>query len=250
MIAEPLFQRSGARVASFIQQYVKLAGAEHNEEVLKLFDKMLDVFPNWAIMTCSLMHPGIHYVSKNCKAVFGYEEEELAVQNKPEKFLSSVHPADQDDVFQCFNFMHEYLSTVNPELHCQYRGILHYRFRKKNGQYMFLHDERVVLNPGSGNLYFGLFRDITEEKNFTGVKVDIFRQEESLQKVAEFKPQADRNALTRREGELVNLLKQGLSTKEIAWYLNISHNTVRNIKSKLFEKYSVNNTVELLNMTG
>lgn len=39
-----------------------------------------------------------------------------------------------------------------------------------------------------------------------------------------------------------------LTNKEIACRLNISHNTSRNIRSKLFEKFKVNNVVELLNV--
>jgi DNA-binding CsgD family transcriptional regulator len=70
-----------------------------------------------------------------------------------------------------------------------------------------------------------------------------------MTKITEFKPSAGSN-LTSRESELVTLIKQGLSTKEIAWYLNISHHTVRNIKSRLFEKFNVNNSIELLNMTA
>ncbi len=69
-------------------------------------------------------------------------------------------------------------------------------------------------------------------------------------KIDEYKPSLGHRALTKREGEIIALVKQGLSTKEIAWYLNISHNTVRNTKSRLFEKFQVNNTVELLNMTA
>ena len=42
----------------------------------------------------------------------------------------------------------------------------------------------------------------------------------------------------------------GLTTKEIAAHLNISNNTVRNIKSRMFAKYKVNNTIELLNRTN
>jgi len=96
-----------------------------------------------------------------------------------------------------------------------------------------------------------LFRDVTAERPFTGVKVELFKQEDQgLTKIREYKPAARRNALSKREQELVNLMRQGLSTKEIAWYLNISQNTVRNIKSKMFEKYNVNNSIELLNMTN
>ncbi len=250
MVNEALLVRMTHKVTAYIEQYVTLVGAEKKEEVLELFDKMLQFFPNWVIMTCPVMHPDINYVSKNYPYVFGQDTGYL-LNNSIEKYFSYVHDADQDDLYSCFNFVHDFLESIQPDLHSDYRIVFHYRLKKQNGQYIYIHDEKAVLNlRESGNLYYALFRDITGEKIFSGVKVELFRQEQSLIKIGEYKPSAERNMLTKREGDLVRLIKQGLSTKEIAWYLKISHNTVRNIKSKLFEKYNVNNTIELLNMTA
>jgi DNA-binding CsgD family transcriptional regulator len=148
------------------------------------------------------------------------------------------------------NFVHDLLESIPVDEHHLYRIALHYRFKRKDSQYIYLYDEKATLAFKPGNLYYGLFRDITNERTFTGVKAEVFRQDITLSKIQEYKPSTSRNPLSKREKELVTLIKQGLSTKEIAWSLNISHNTVRNIKSKLFEKYNVNNSIELLNMTG
>lgn len=250
MISEATLLRMENRLTTYIQNYVTLAGAEKREEVLDLFDKMHLLFPQWVIMTCPVMHPDINYISKNYQYVFGADSD-CVFNRSVTKYFELVHDVDQNDLHSCYNFMHDFLGGVPAELHYQYRGIYHYRFKKTSGQYMYLHDEKVVLHlKGSGNLYFALFKDITAEKSFGGVKAEVFKQEETLKKLSEYKPTAERNTLSKREGELVSLIKQGLSTKEIAWYLKISHNTVRNIKSKLFEKYNVNNTIELLNMTA
>ena len=53
--------------------------------------------------------------------------------------------------------------------------------------------------------------------------------------------------ISKRETELVALIRKGLRTKEIADQLKISHHTVRNIRQRMFEKYNVNNSIELLN---
>lgn len=250
MLTEALLIRMAERVTSYIAKYVKLAGTEKKEEVLDLFDKMYELFPQWTIMTCPVMHPDIFYISKNYAHVFGLNNDYFINKNI-ERFFDCIHPSDQLDLHNCFSYLHDSLESIPPELHGQYRSVLHYRFKKESGQYIYLHDEKAVLNLGAaGNLYYALIRDISDEQKFSGVKLDMFKQEQSLVKIHEYKPSAERNTLTRREGELVNLIKQGLSTKEIAWYLKISHNTVRNIKSKLFEKFKVNNTIELLNMTA
>ncbi len=243
--------RSANQVSAYIDKYVKLAGAEEKEEVLLLFDHMHQLFPNWVLATCPVMHPHIRFFTKNATAVFGYSNEFLLEHSGPDKYFQLVHHADQEDLYECYSFMNEYLSSVAPEEHQDYRTIFHYRIRKQDGQYMYLHDEKASISlNGAGHLYYALFRDISTEKTFNGVKVELIKNDPSFFKIKEFKPSAERNPLSRREGELVRLIRQGLSTKEIAGQLRISHNTVRNIKSKLFEKYNVNNTIELLNMTG
>lgn len=251
MIKEAVLLRTADRVSNYIHKYVKRAGTEKRAEALGLFDNMYQFFPQWVIMTCPMMHPDITYISNNCGHVFGYDAESMIQISRIEKFFNHIHPADHNDLYECFGFVHETLESVPPDEHVAYRTILHYRFRKADGQYAYIHDEKATLNlGGSGNLYYALLRDITSEKVFTGVKVELFRQGETFKKIREFRPASKRLSLSKREQQLVVLIKQGLSTKEIAWHLNISHNTVRNIKSKMFEKFNVNNSIELLNIAG
>jgi DNA-binding NarL/FixJ family response regulator len=54
-----------------------------------------------------------------------------------------------------------------------------------------------------------------------------------------------RVVLTRREGQLVSLLSQGLKNKEIAWTLQISEGTVKVYLSRLFKKLGVADRFEL-----
>jgi DNA-binding NarL/FixJ family response regulator len=56
---------------------------------------------------------------------------------------------------------------------------------------------------------------------------------------------ARRYTLTRREGQLVSLLSQGLKNKEIATALNISEGTVKVYLSRLFQKLGVKDRFEL-----
>lgn len=56
---------------------------------------------------------------------------------------------------------------------------------------------------------------------------------------------ARRYSLTRREGQLVSLLAQGLKNKEIATALNISEGTVKVYLSRLFQKLGVKDRFEL-----
>ena len=253
MVKEAVLTRAADKVTWYIENYVTLMGVEKRDEVLELFDTLHRVFPHWVICTCPVMHPDLHFATVNCQHVFGYPYEFIINNSGVNKYFAFVHEADQEDLFGCFNFMHDFLETVSPEDHARYRAVFYYRFKKADGQFIHLHDEKAALNLRSpGNLYYGLLRDITAEKAFGGVKVELFHldQHHHPVKIKEFKPSSNHTQLSKREKQLVTLIKQGLSTKEIAWYLKISHNTVRNIKSKLFEKYNVSNSIELLNIAG
>lgn len=250
MIKEALLMREANRVSSFIHERVQLVGAESRDEVLQLFETMYNFFPHWVITTCPKMHPEIHYVSQNCPFVFGFSREFLISIAAMERFMSHVHEDDQKDLFSCFTRVHTFLSEIPYQEHHLYRVVFHYRFRNADGEYIYLHDEKASLHLRGSNLYYVLFKDITGERSFGGVKLEFFRQDEVLNKIEEYRPSILRNPLTPREKDLVLLLRQGLSTKEVAGRLGISHHTVRNIKSKLFEKYNVTNSIELLNLTA
>ena len=63
---------------------------------------------------------------------------------------------------------------------------------------------------------------------------------------ADTQPPAWHDALTEREHEIVHLVKQGLSNKEIAYKLLISNSTVRHHMTSIFDKVGVPNRQKLL----
>jgi len=54
------------------------------------------------------------------------------------------------------------------------------------------------------------------------------------------------DALTQREQEVIQLVRQGLSNKEIAYQLSISDSTVRHHMTSIFDKVGVSNRQKLL----
>lgn len=251
MQPEILMAREARKLNAFVKQYVKLTDLSNTATVLEIFSNLHLCFPDYAIMTCPVMQPGMQYRSDNAADILGHSAEKLKQCHTFEKFYFHTHADDLEDLQKCFSFLHDFMMNIPPEDHHQYRGVFYYRSEKSNGQVIHMRDEKVVLKlNGSGNLYYGLFRDITEERGFAGVKVEIFRQERILQKIKEYKPSAEGKTPSKRESEVLTLVRQGFSNKEIASHLNISSHTARNIKSKLFEKYNVNSAIALLNKTA
>lgn len=135
-----------------------------------------------------------------------------------------------------------------PDEYLNLRFIFQYRFLHSNGNYIILHTEKALFTiDGSAPLYYCIMKDITREVVFSGVKLEIYKQDSILEKIAEYRPGIDHVRLTKRERDIVELMQKGLSTKQIAFALHISQFTARNIKQKMFEKYKVNNAIAFLN---
>lgn len=242
--------RKSESIIRYIDEQVTINKPESPKDVLPVIYGLQQVFPQWVSMICPAHHPEWYYVSENCEQLFGYDANYVTSFLPPQKFFQQIHESDLEDLYQCFNFVDRFMKEADPGDHHKFRLAFRYRFRRKDGQYVFMHDEKAVFQSSDGfRLYYALFRDLTHELPFTGVQLEIYKLEDGLIKCAEFKPGLEKK-LSTRESQLINLIKKGLTTKEIAHHLSISHNTVRNIRSRMFEKYRVNNVIELLNMAG
>jgi DNA-binding NarL/FixJ family response regulator len=66
-----------------------------------------------------------------------------------------------------------------------------------------------------------------------------------LKPLRQLKPGAGISRLTPREAELVHLLAEGMSTREISLKLQVTEHTVRNYLSNVYDKLGVSSRVEL-----
>jgi len=242
------------RKAEYIINYISDQGLLHHpnvpEDILPVIHGLHQLFPQWVTVVCPFHHPNWFFVSENCESIFGYPQEDMVAQMQPKKFYEQIHEADIEDVYRCYSFIDEFLKVEDPADYHKLRFVFYYRFRRKDGRYVWLHDEKATYQTGNKSLlYYSLYRDLSQESTFNGVKLDIYKLEGELKKIGEFKPSSTRK-LSMRESQLIGLIQKGYTTKEIAHQLSISHNTVRNIRSRMFEKYKVNNSIELLNMAG
>ncbi len=239
------------RILNYIDNETLPATPAEDDSIAQALYSIHKLFPGCTVITCPAQHGSFFYVSDNCENIFGYSAEYMATHFRElASYLAQLHEADLSDFKECLFFLESFMKAQAPQDYHKMRMVLHYRFRHKDGQYQYLLDEKAsFINSEGAVVHYCVIRSSPAETVFNGVKMEIFKQDGTLQKILEHKP-SQAKKLTGRESELVTLIKQGLTTKEIAWQLSISHNTVRNIKSKLFEKFSVNNTVELLNMTA
>jgi DNA-binding CsgD family transcriptional regulator len=218
------------------------------QEILYTLQNMQRIFPRWVICTCRFMHKGFFYVSDNCRQMLGFSEDNIAEKMSPEVFFRRVHPADIDHFSHCVNLASGFMQeTEQEELHL-YRYVFQYRLQHADGRYLHVQDEKAMLRLKNGMaLHYFLLRDISQENAFSGVRLTVFKDGMGEKKIMDYNAVCQLGNLTSREAEVIPLMRQGLSVKEIAWHLGISPNTVRNMRQRLFGKFQVNNAIELLN---
>ncbi|RPD39519.1 LuxR C-terminal-related transcriptional regulator [Chitinophaga barathri] len=217
-----------------------------HEEIIHTLYNLQKIFPRWVICTCRLMHKGFFYVSENAGELLGLDPALLSSLLDGGGLFKRLHPADVEGFTNSLQLIGELIQQEDPEDLHKIRFIFNYRMQHPDGRYMHMHDEKAMLPLKNDlNLHYMLMRDISEETPFTGVKMTAYKDGK---KILEYNASAQAvSQLSPRENELLPLMKQGFSTKEIAHFLGISHHTVRNMRQKLFQKFHVNNAIELLN---
>jgi DNA-binding CsgD family transcriptional regulator len=207
------------------------------------------LFPGWVISRWSAEHR-LHFLSRNSAAFFGFSFEELAAKTSTD-FLRLIHPDDQEPYQRISQRLKEIVSGISPVDMLQYRFTIQYRLRRNQG-YLYLHEERLFhLNEHNQLTHFALFRDLSAERGFSRVQLDWYKVHElGYQRINSYVPAAPEQELTVREMEVIQLIREGLSSKEIADRMCISVNTVRNHRSNLFRKTHARNVVDLVKNTA
>lgn len=214
---------------------------------LHLVEKM---FPGWIIVLRDEQH-GVRFMSRNCAAFFGVSPQEFTDKHCAD-LLDRIHPEDVEAFARIRQKIGELLRQLAPGQAYDYRFVLNYRCRAPDGRYRVVQEEKlyVVNGPHPSNVFMVL-KDVTGEKPFTRVFLEWYKcLNGAYRRLGTYVPAIDNagdaSPITQREVEIIQLLKEGLSSKEIAGRLFISTNTVRNHRSNLFKKTNARNVVELL----
>ncbi|WP_238371499.1 LuxR C-terminal-related transcriptional regulator [Heliomarina baculiformis] len=144
--------------------------------------------------------------------MFGYERDELRNQ-----VFAMLYPSDEEFV------------------NIRDRGV---RQLRENNTYW---DERIMAQK-SGTLFWCRVRG----HSFTP-EDPLMRAVWSFADLSATRPYVP---LSRREREIISYLSDGLTSKEIARRLDISHRTVEVYRAKLLKKFGVNNTGGLFHSLG
>lgn len=190
------------------------------------------------------------FMSANTASWLGYTSESF-LKGGISFTRNLYHPNDAGHVKKLMRQVWAFLlalPTLEREV-CQYS--CDYRLRKSNGSYLrLLEQSRVLQTDIQGNItqVFGMWTDISHWKKSEILIASINSATTGLCLVStsadmQIQPQ---NSISKREQEVIQLIAQGLNSKEIASHLGVSFHTITTHRHNIRQKTNCKNTGELI----
>lgn len=185
------------------------------------------------------------FYSSNFGKLLGYSSSDYRELGQ-DFFASKIHPVDAQtgsingvSVLKIFN-------SFSSEEKLNHKMISEYRMLNSNGQYVKLIEQYQVLELDTqGQIWLTL--------NIVDISPNQDLNEESKSKLINYKtgqiidfeiPEKLQYDLTKREIEILKLVKEGLLSKEISDKLSISVHTVNTHRQRFLKKLEANNSLE------
>jgi DNA-binding CsgD family transcriptional regulator len=179
--------------------------------------------------------------------------------NKPvgEFIIECIHP---DDVMPFFNFAKlvvDYAETLTIAERFKLKWNFYYRAIDKKGKIKYIfHQGQPLLADEKGILLASLefFADISHIRNDNDPMLTILNfNDEKNQKFFTYKTTdltlkltQNQQVLSKREQQIVRLLSEGYTSKQVAYEINISAVTVNNHRQNMLRKTNTSSTAELV----
>ncbi len=181
---------------------------------------------------------------KGIKELLGYEEDEFNYQILTNYF----HPDDSERYTFIVKSIIEYFET-NPAELFEMECSIAVRLRKKDGSYFKALRQTTIIETNSENLMtksFSILSDISHIKTNNSVEWNCTCKGQLISSLRTFIEKKHKKFFTLRELEILNFLKLGKKSRDIAEKLFLSKHTVDTHRRKMLAKSTCSNTVELL----
>ena len=187
------------------------------------------------------------FISSNLGTALGYTTQEI--ENEGDCFLDTkIHPDDLIGLWQNGIILLNVFFNLPVDEKLNYKLISEYRLLNAANYYVRVIEQQQVLElDTNGNLWLGLsiFDISPNQKNMDeSIKSEVlnFKTGQIFPFVESGKETT--NPLTKREIEILKLVKGGFLSKEISDMLTLSFHTVNTHRQRVIEKLGVNNSME------
>ena len=245
-------------------QHSKASGLTMQDEVIAYFYNCIESIPKtalgkyyWQIFENGNPQPRILSVSGALSSLTPYIRAEEMIGLSPQDIFQCFHP---EDLQQTLTFVAKYFSMLlllPKEKRSYLNATIYTRVRNAENKYIWVALEYpVLLFSDDNNLMYGmaLYSDVSHiVNNFSSPMLTVLDTLDKQNHVFQcYYPKSTQQIIhhfpriTPREKDIVSLLAQGRSSKEIASILNITKSTVDNHRQRLLKKFNVTSSVELI----
>ncbi|OFX26296.1 MAG: hypothetical protein A2033_18030 [Bacteroidetes bacterium GWA2_31_9] len=208
----------------------------------------LNVVENSAISIFDLYQKKHIYLSLRFETIFGFNIKDAQLDGN-EYFEKKVHPDDNFDAMRIGSYFLNIAFSLPIADRKYYKLINDYRIKNAQNNYVRVIEQFQALELDKhGNIWLALCimdlspnQDISlplQNKVINSKTGEIFHFSEEYKKIV----------LSKREIEILDLISDGLISKEIADNLFISVHTVNTHRQKIIEKLNVKNSHEAIKM--
>jgi DNA-binding CsgD family transcriptional regulator len=188
------------------------------------------------------------YVSESIKEIMGGYTARDWIDNGPGWVLSLVHADDVGRLKELHKALFKFYYNLPVAERKEYKYIWECRLTRKDGQAIWVMQQGAFIeidSEGRPMVTFDTLSDTSHYKKDNSMTLTMFKSTDDPRLKLYFPIQGD-ESFTKREVELIKLLADGLSSKEIAGQLSISPHTVDTHRRNMIKKAGVTDTNKLI----
>lgn len=194
----------------------------------------------------------IRYMSPLIKGIHGLEPESVELQD----ILDQIHPEDMEFVARAERKAFELMHMLGSGKIRKYKTSYCFRFKTADGSYQLFNHQAIILTADeegriakSLNIHTNISH-LTSENNYKVSAIGMFGEPSFLNMdvmTESTTPESPTpSTLSKREKQIIRLMADGLTSKEIAEKLFITINTVKNHRKNIFRKSNCKNMGQLV----
>jgi len=190
------------------------------------------------------------FASSGFSVLFGYKPEWINSIEKNGNFLEDmVHPDDLEVLIKMQIDHSRFIYSLEPKYRNDYSNTYNFRMRNAQKQYLNVTSRQRVIEQdvnGKAWIILGEVNISPDQRPLDDVqKITINLKTGKL--IHSQNKLGDDTSLSKREIEILKLVRRGYLSKEIADKLCISFNTVNNHRKNILRKLQVSNSMEAIN---
>lgn len=201
------------------------------------------------IFTVDVFKGRYDFASDNFAPIFGYNPVWIKTIRKQGDLLEErIHPDDRAQLIECQIEHGQFIYSLPPEERNDYQQIFQMRMLNARQQYVNVISHHQVIQKdknGKAWIILGVMDLAPDQTPADRIKRTVMNRKtgEILRPgILLAEPQ-----LTKREKEILTLIRQGFLSKEIAYKLNLSIYTVNNHRKNILAKLNAGNVIEAIN---